>query len=131
MAKRKQVHKERHLRIADQIRVDLSDIIRSELKDPRVGMVTLTEVEITVDYAHAKVYFTTLSDSPDHIQTILTGLSRAAGFLRMQLGKRLHIHTLPQLHFIHDTSTMKGMLMSQLIDEALASSKPFQEDDTI
>lgn len=109
----------RGLRVADQIQRDLADIIRTELKDPRVGMITLTEVQVTPDYAHAKVYFTTLQDKPEQIDAILAGLQRAAGFLRMHLGKRLHIHTLPQLHFVHDKSTMHGLAMSKLIDEAV------------
>lgn len=111
----------RGLRVADQIQRDLSEIIWAELKDPRVGMITLTEVQLTPDYAHAKVFFTTLADDPAAIQSTLQGLNKAAGFLRNQLGLKLRIHTLPQLHFIHDTSTMRGMAMSKLIDEANAT----------
>jgi ribosome-binding factor A len=118
----------RGLRVADQIQRDLSAIIFSELKDPRIGMITLTEVQVTPDYAHAKVYFTTLTDNPEKIKVILTCLNNAAGFLRMHLGKILHIHTLPQLHFVHDESTMHGMAMSKLIDEALASQKEPDSD---
>lgn len=94
-------------------------------------MITLTEVQVTPDYAHAKVYFTTLQDNSDQIQAILTGLHKAAGFLRMQLGKRLHIHTLPQLHFVHDVSTIHGLAISKLIDQALetqVSSEGFDLD---
>lgn len=112
----------RGLRVADQIQRDLSTIIASELKDPRVGMVTLTEVQVTPDYAHAKVYFTTLRDSPEQIKSALEGLNSASGFLRMHLGKCLHIHTLPQLHFAHDMSTTHGLAMSKLIDDAIATN---------
>lgn len=119
----------RGLRVADQIQRDLSAIISSELKDPRVGMVTLTEVQVTPDYAHAKVYFTTLRDSPEQIKVTLECLNNAAGFLRMHLGKCLHIHTLPQLHFLHDMSTMHGMAMSKLIDEAIATNVDRTESD--
>ncbi|MFZ6812883.1 30S ribosome-binding factor RbfA [Undibacterium sp. Rencai35W] len=111
----------RGLRVADQIQRDLAEIIWSELKDPRVGMITLTEIQLTPDYAHAKVFFTTLADDAAAIKNTLDGLSKAAGFLRNQLGLRLHIHTLPQLHFVHDTSTMRGIAMSKLIDEANAT----------
>lgn len=121
MAKHSKNIPQRGLRVADQIQKDLSELIAFELKDPRVGMVTLTEVQLTPDYAHAKVYFTLLKDSPDAVRATLEGLSKAAGFLRNQLGKRLHIHTLPQLHFIHDTSTVRGMHMSALIDQANAT----------
>ncbi len=116
-------------RVADQIQRDLSEIIWAELKDPRVGMITLTEVQLTPDYAHAKVYFTTLNDDATAIAATLAGLTKAAGFLRSQLGLRLRIHTLPQLHFVHDTSTINGMAMSKLIAEANASRAKDSEDD--
>ncbi len=129
MAKNSKSIPGRGLRVADQIQRDLSVIISAELKDPRVGMITLTEVQVTPDYAHAKVYFTTLRDQPDQIVTALNCLNKAAGFLRMHLGKRLHIHTLPQLHFVHDTSTMNGIAMSKLIDEAIATNTTQAESD--
>jgi ribosome-binding factor A len=84
-------------------------------------MITLTEVQITPDYAHAKIFFTTLVDNDEAVKNTLKGLQTAAGFMRNQLGKRLHIHTLPELHFVHDTSTARGMEMSKLIDEANAT----------
>jgi ribosome-binding factor A len=111
----------RGLRVADQIQRDLAELIAMELKDPRVGMVTLSEVQLTPDYAHAKVFFTTLIDDPASVQNTLIGLKKASGFLRVQLGKRLSIHTLPELHFVHDTSTSRGAALSKLIDEANAT----------
>lgn len=111
----------RAVRVADQIQRDLSEIVARELKDPRVGMVTITEVQLTADYAHAKVFFTTLVDQPDAIRNTLVGLTKAAGFLRGQLGRRLTVHTLPELHFVHDTSVVHGVALSRLIDEANAS----------
>jgi ribosome-binding factor A len=105
-------------RIAEQIRRDLSELIRVELKDPRVNLVTLTDVEVTADYAHAKVFFTTLADA-DHLPEIEAGLKRASGFLRHELGRRIHIHHLPELHFVYDPSVERGTRLSQLIDEAV------------
>ncbi|MBC7404303.1 MAG: 30S ribosome-binding factor RbfA [Cytophaga sp.] len=129
MAKNSKSIPARGLRVADQIQRDVAEIIWSELKDPRVGMITLTEVQLTPDYAHAKIYFTTLKDDPISVKNTLDGLNKASGFLRAQLGLRLHIHTLPQLHFVHDTSTMRGIAMSKLIDEANATrSKDDGED---
>jgi ribosome-binding factor A len=107
-------------RISEQIRRDLAEIIRGELKDPRVGMISLTAIELTPDYAHAKVFFTTLDIS--HLPEIQSGLARAAGFLRRELGRRIRIHTLPELHFIHDDSLERGASLSKLIDEAAALS---------
>jgi len=111
----------RSQRVADQIQKDLADLIAMEVKDPRVGMVTLTEVQLTPDYAHAKIFFTTLIDDPSAVKKTLDGLQKAAGFLRAQLGKRLHIHTLPELHFVHDTAPSRGAALSKLIDEANAT----------
>lgn len=129
MAKHSKNIPQRGVRVADQIQKDLSELIAFELKDPRVGMITLSEVQLTPDYAHAKIFFTTLKDDKEAIKNTLAGLHAAAGYLRNQLGKRLHIHTLPQLHFVHDTSTMRGMEMSALIDKANASRAADYEGD--
>ena len=128
MAKHSKAIPARGLRVADQIQRDLSEIIAFELKDPRVSMVTLTEVQLTPDYAHAKVFFTTLADEPAAIRSTVEGLAKAAGFLRMQLGRRLTIHTLPELHFVHDTSTVRGIELSRLIAEANAQRADDADD---
>ncbi|AKU22254.1 30S ribosome-binding factor RbfA [Massilia sp. MB5] len=130
MAKHSKSIPARGLRVADQIQKDLSELIAFELKDPRVGMITLAEVQLTPDYAHAKIYFTTLKDDAESVKNTLAGLNAAAGYLRNQLGKRLHIHTLPQLHFVHDTSTARGMEMSALIDKANASRAADADEDS-
>lgn len=105
--------------MAEQVHHELAELVRAEVKDPRVGMVTLTGVELTPDYAYATVYFTVLPDDPDTVAQTRSGLERAAGFLRGQLGRRVRIHTTPELRFVHDTSTAYGMRMSSLIDEAV------------
>ncbi|MDR2678190.1 MAG: 30S ribosome-binding factor RbfA [Zoogloeaceae bacterium] len=114
-------------RISEQIRRDLAEIMHAELKDPRIGMVSLTAVELTPDYAHARVFFTTLDMA--HLPEIEQGLAHAAGFLRRELGRRIRIHTLPQLHFLHDNSLERGASLSRLIDEAAALSRASGEDD--
>ena len=129
MAKHSKSIPGRSQRVADQIQRDLAEIIAFELKDPRVGMVTLTEVQVTPDYAHAKVFFTTQADNPDTISITTTGLKAASGFLRNQLGRRLTIHTLPELHFVHDISTSRGIELSKLIDEANATRASDYQDD--
>jgi ribosome-binding factor A len=128
MAKHSKSIPGRGLRVADQIQRDLAELIAFELKDPRVGMITLTEVQVTPDYAHAKVFFTTLVDDKEKIGNTIAGLQAASGFLRNQLGRRLSIHTLPELHFVHDTSTARGIEMSRLIDEANSSRAGDAED---
>ena len=114
----------RGFRVADQIQRDLSELIARELKDPRVGMVTLQGVEVTPDYAHAKVFFSVLVGDPE---ATLEALNQAAGFLRNGLFKRLHIHTVPTLHFIYDRTTERAADMNALIAKAVASRGPEQE----
>lgn len=109
----------RSVRVSEQVHHELADLVRAELKDPRVqGMVTITGVELTPDYAYATVYFSVLPDDEDTVAETLAGLRRAAGFLRGQLGRRVRIHTTPELRFVHDPSTERGIAMSKLIDEA-------------
>ena len=108
----------RTYRIADQIQKDLSELIARELKDPRVGMVTISHVEVTPDYAHARVGFTVLVGEP---QVSEDALNEAAGFLRNYLFKRLHIHTVPTLHFYYDRTTERAAEMNELIAKAMSS----------
>ena len=117
---------QRSERVAEQVRRDLAELIRTELKNPRVGMISLTDVELTPDYAHAKVFFTTLNS--EHLDEIQRGLKRASGFLRRELGRRIHIHTLPELHFVYDSSLERGSSLSQLIDQANAISDQTPEE---
>ncbi|MCD2514094.1 30S ribosome-binding factor RbfA [Comamonas endophytica] len=118
MAAKKRAAPNRSFKVSDQIQRDLSELIARELKDPRVGMVTLQGVEVTPDYAHAKVFFSVLTGDPE--QT-LEGLSQAAGFLRAGLFKRLHIHTVPTLHFVYDRTTERASDMNALIAKAVSS----------
>ena len=108
----------RSFQIADQIQRDLSELIARELKDPRVGMVTINAVEVTPDYAHAKVFFSILVGEPEETTE---ALNQAAGFLRTHLFKRLHIHTVPTLHFQFDRTTERAADMNALIAKAVSS----------
>jgi ribosome-binding factor A len=108
----------RSYQVADQIQRDLSELITRELKDPRVGMVTINAIEVTPDYAHAKVFFSLLTGNPDEATQ---GLNAAAGFLRNGLFKRLHIHTVPTLHFVFDRTTERAADMNALIAKAVAT----------
>ncbi len=108
----------RSVRVAEQVHHELAKLIRAEVKDPRVGLVTVTGVEMTPDYAYATVYFSVLPDDDESLAATLAGLRHASGFLRSQLGRRVRIHTTPELRFVHDRSIERGMSMSKLIDEA-------------
>jgi ribosome-binding factor A len=102
-------------RIADQIQRDLAGLIPREVSDPRAGLVTITGVEITPDYAHATVHFTTIGSTPEESAAALNG---AAPILHQRLFKLLHIHTVPQVHFVYDRSVKEGFEMDQLIKQA-------------
>jgi ribosome-binding factor A len=119
---RPMANQQRLRRVADQIQRELSELLRAELKDPRVGMITLTGVEVSPDLAHAKVFFTTLADA-ESLKSIEAGLERAAGFLRVQLGKRLSLRVTPAIRFKHDVSVERGVRLSQLIDAAVTGKK--------
>ena len=114
---KKQTKPNRAFQVADQIQRDLGELVR-EIKDPRLGMVTLNSVEVTPDYAHAKVFFSVLVGDPQDCEA---ALNHAAGFLRNSLFKRLHIHTVPTLHFQFDRTTERAADMNALIARAVAS----------
>ncbi|KAI5913394.1 30S ribosome-binding factor RbfA [Thauera sp. 2A1] len=118
----------RSQRVVEQIRRELAELIRLEVKDPRVGFITLTDVEITPDYAHAKVYFTSMTGEAD-VPEILQGLRRASGFLRRELGRRVRIHTTPELHWHYDRSVEEGSRLSKLIDDVVREDEARHHDD--
>jgi ribosome-binding factor A len=118
MAAKKSSTPNRGFRVADQIQRDLAELIARELKDPRSGMVTIQGVEVTPDYAHAKIYFSVLNSDPE---VTAEGLNQAAGFLRACLFKRLHIHTVPTLHFLIDRTPERAADMNALIAKAVSS----------
>lgn len=109
----------RNQRVADQIQRDLAELIPREIRNSKMGLVTLQAVELTPDLAHAKVFFTVLGATPEVASAVL---KEKSGYLHSLLYKRLHIHTVPTLHFIHDVSVVRGIEMSSLIDQALKTS---------
>ena len=115
-------HNPRAQRVADQIQRELMDLLRFQVKDPRVGMVTITSVDVSADLSHATVLFTTLGGGA-HADDVLSGLTHAAGHLRTELSQRLRLYSVPQLHFKYDDSIESGMRLSNLIDEAVASDR--------
>jgi ribosome-binding factor A len=114
-------------RVADEIQRELAELIRLELKDPRVGLITVTGVEVTSDLEHAKIFVTSLNPQATH-QDVLAGLKRAAGFLRSQLARRMKLRLVPQLSFVYDESVEHGMHLSQLIDQAIAEDARHPRD---
>lgn len=101
-------------RLGDMIQHELSDLLQRELRDPRVGMITITAVDVSPDFSHARILFTVLDNGT--LDEVLEGLKRAAGFLRSQLAKRLKLYTTPALRFEYDESVERGDRLSRLID---------------
>ena len=119
-------HESRNRKIAEAIQRELSNLIRLELRDPRVGMVTITDVEVSRDTSHAKVFFTSLGTEAQ-VESCRHGLQSAAGFLRSGIAHLLPIRTVPTLHFEVDTSIERGVRLSSLIDQAVADDASHPE----
>lgn len=110
-------------RVAEQMQREIAQLLQFEVKDPRVGQVTITAVEVTGDMAHAKIFYSTSAADVKSQPKIQQGLEKVSGFLRTQLAKRMLLRTVPQLHFVYDASIDYGMKMTKLIDEALNPKK--------
>ncbi len=108
-------------RVAGQLRRDLARLIQQEIKDPAVGFVSLSDVEVTRDLAHAKVFITVFD--PDKAQESLKALRRASAFLRHRLSQELRLRHVPELHFVHDDSVERGSHIDDLINKALKADK--------
>lgn len=110
---------ERTRRVAEQLQRELATMIQMEVRDPRVGLVTVSGVEVSRDLAHARVFITSLNDAAAHAD-VIEALQHAAGFLQHELGKRLKLRTIPRLHFSYDESIERGNHLSSLIDAAIS-----------
>ena len=101
-------------KLGDLIQRELSELLQRELRDPRVGMITITGVDVSPDFSHAKIFFTVLEKQ--RLEDARAGLRRAAGFLRSQLAKRIKLYTTPELRFEYDESVERGDRLSRLIN---------------
>ena len=113
-------------RVGGEIQRELAQIIQQELRDPRLGLVTISAVEVSKDMTHAKVFITLMNPDQDVDQTLKV-LKKAAGFLRHALGKRIMLRVLPELHFVYDTSLDEGMRISALLDAVAAEREDREE----
>ncbi len=109
-------------RLAETIKKEVSDILRNNVKDPRVGFVTITDVEVSGDKRHAKVYFSVMGDQQDRKST-QRALSSASGFIRNELGQRLTLRYTPELEFYLDESLDEGIKIQQLLQKVHESDK--------
>ena len=110
----KQKRSGRPEKLGDLIQRELSDLLQRELRDPRVGMLTITAVDVSPDLSHAKVFFTIFEK--EKLAETAAGLKRSAGFLRSQLARRIKLYTTPELRFVYDESVERGDRLSRLID---------------
>jgi ribosome-binding factor A len=116
-------------RVGEQIRRLLAELIHDEVKDPRIGMVTLTAVELSRDLAHARVFFTVLADDEEALRRTQAGLVRATGYLRREIGRQIKLRGVPELHFEYDRSVEHGRRLSALIERAVANEPPPEGGD--
>ena len=117
----------RSRRVGEQIQRELAELVSRELQDPRLGMVTISGVELSRDMSVAKVFFTVFGEGHDEKQT-LEALNHANGFLRRELGHRMRLRMVPELRFKYDHSIENGSYLSNLINQAVAKDKDNSEN---
>jgi len=114
-------------RVREQILRELAEMIRKGLKDPRAGWITLTAVDVTRDYSHAKIFYTVMDEKTREVSQ--EALESAAGYLRSELGRRISLFNIPQLHFVYDESVERGVSMSNLIDKVAQEDAARRSDE--
>lgn len=117
-------------RVADAVQRLLAQIIPSELRDPRVGMVNINDVDVARDLSLAKVYVTVVGGDEEACKQAAEVLNKAAGFLRSQISRELTMRSTPRLQFFYDFTAHQGGVLSGLIDQAIAADKAKHKDDT-
>ncbi|WNL39331.1 30S ribosome-binding factor RbfA [Halomonas sp. PAMB 3232] len=117
-------------RVADQLQKELAVLIQREIKDPRLGMVTVSGATVSRDLGYADIYVTLLGEqAPERIKENLQVLKRASGFLRSQIAKRIQLRHVPELRFHFDESVVRGQQLSSLIDEAVSTDRARQGEE--
>lgn len=117
-------------RIGEQVMREVAMVLRTEMSDPRLNLVTISTVQMSRDAAHATVLFTVMNGDDERRTQVAKILNGAAGFIRHILGKRLRLRSIPQLHFRFDEVPERGAHLSALIDSAVASDRQDKKDDT-
>jgi len=113
--------------VGDQIRMEIADILMRRVKDPRVGFVTVTAVEVTADLRQAWIYVTVLQQGPQEAETLAV-LARAEGFIRSELGRRLTLRNIPALTFVKDTSLDRVKRVMTLLDQVRPQTAEPKDD---
>ena len=121
----------RSQRVAQEIKKEIALILQREVKDPRIGMVTVSDVELSRDLVYAKVFVTFLFDQDEQAVKIgMEGLHEASGYIRSLLGKAMRLRIVPELRFEYDNSLVEGMRMSNLVSKVLNEDKAKQKKDS-
>jgi ribosome-binding factor A len=115
-------------RVGEQVQRELADLVHAEIKDPRLGMVSISGVEVSSDLAHARVFVSVLGDDAAVAESIRV-LNNAAGYLRRKLAARMRMRTVPRLHFFHDRSLAEGARMDALIEAAVSGGRGQDRDE--
>ncbi len=118
----------RTLRVSEQIKRLLAVLVRDGIKDPRVGMVTIADVEVSNDLSHARVYVTVMNMDAEQAAGTVEALNHAAGFLRHELGRQMNIRTLPALRFFYDDVQEQGNRIESLIGRAVSKDRGQEEN---
>ncbi|NLJ75552.1 MAG: 30S ribosome-binding factor RbfA [Firmicutes bacterium] len=117
----------RHTRVGEEIKREVSMIIAQEVKDPRLGMLSITDVEVSRDLSFAKIYFSVLGDEKERELT-LAGLNRATGFIRSELAKRIRVRHTPEISFHYDPSLVQGARINALLKDLNPSKEEGGEE---
>lgn len=110
-------------RVGEQIQREMAQLVQQEIKDPRLGLVTISAVKLSKDMSHANIFFTVLNDEQS-VEDTLKVLEGAAGFLRHELAKRMQLRIVPHIHFKYDESITYGNDLSALINKAMGMENP-------
>lgn len=114
----------RQLRVADQVQRILAQLIQSNIADPRLGLVNINTVDVSRDYANAKIFVTFVGDEEKtDVEQSIQILNNAAGYLRGLLSKELNSRTTPKLKFVYDKTSVEGQRLSRLIDQAITADR--------
>ncbi|QSX34520.1 30S ribosome-binding factor RbfA [Shewanella avicenniae] len=113
-------------RIGQQLQQELAFVLQRDMKDPRIGMVTVNDVDVSRDLSFAKVYVTLFEEDPQAIQDKMTALMNAAPYVRTLVAGRMKLRVMPELRFVYDASLVEGMRMSNLVSQVINDDKAKQ-----
>ncbi|WP_299495486.1 30S ribosome-binding factor RbfA [uncultured Shewanella sp.] len=117
-------------RIAQQLQQELAQVLQRDMKDPRIGMVTVNDVDVSRDLSYAKVYVTFFDEDEKRVQDKLAALETAAGYVRSLVAGRMKLRVMPELRFIYDASLVEGMRMSNLVSRVISDDEAKQQKQT-